>query len=201
VDASLVESIVNLMTFNLQLRNQGNGPEKGALFSPRRTPGAGMYLTKDGVYLIIMAQSDQHWPPLARLVGREDLAAHPDYAARNKRAVHGDEIHEWITPWVRSCSAEEVESLLDKSGIPFGRVQSLEDLLVNPHLKSRGTFMEYEHLGRVFPMIAPYPILSETPGTVRSLWPGIGEHNIEIYQNLLGFSMEDFEAFKAKGII
>ena len=201
VDASLVESIVNLMAFNLQLHNNGNAPEKGALFSPKRTPGAGMFLTKDGVNIIIMAQSDQHWPILARLIGRDDLAANPEYTVRNKRANHGDEICELITPWVRSQPIDEVESTLDSAGIPFGRVQSLEDLLVDPHLKARKCFMEYEHLGKLFPMMAPYPILSETPGSVRTLWPIIGQHNEEIYHHLLGFSMKELDTFRSEGAI
>jgi len=201
VDASLVESVISLMSFNLQLRNNGNPTEKGALFSPKRTPGAGMFLTREGIYIIIMAQSDQHWPFLARLIGRADLGENPEYAVRNKRAEHGDEIFELIAPWVRNQTLDEVEAALDKEGIPFGRVQTLEDLLVDPHLKSRGRFIEYEHLGKMFPMIAPYPILTETPGTVRSLWPSVGEHNEEIYQQLLGYSLEELEAFKKDGTI
>jgi formyl-CoA transferase len=201
VDASLVESIVNFRMLNLQLHNNGASPEKGALFSPKRTPGAGMFLTKDGINLIIMAQSDQHWPLMARLLGREDLATDPGYTVRNKRAEHGDEIYDLISPWARSLTVDEVESALDKAGIPFGRVQTLEDLLVDPHLKERGRFMEYEHMGKIFPMIAPYPLLSDTPGTVRSLWPSIGEHNEEIYQGLLGLSREELEALKEDGAI
>ena len=201
VDASLVESIVSLMAFNLQLRNNGNAPEKGALFSPKRTPGAGMFLTKDGFYIIIMAHSDQHWPIMARLIGREDLATDPDYTIRNKRANHGDEISDLMTPWVRMHTIDEVESILDKAGLPFGRVQSLEDLLCDPHLKARSRFMDYEYLGKMFPMIAPYPLLSETPGSIRTLWPTIGQHNEEIYYELLGFSLETLDALKNEGVI
>ncbi|MBN1382332.1 MAG: CoA transferase [Deltaproteobacteria bacterium] len=92
VDVSLVESIVSLMGFNLHLKNTGNPAKKGALFSPKRTPGAGMFLTRDGVYFIIMAQSDQHWPVMVRLMGRENLATNPEYSVRHRRAHHGDDI-------------------------------------------------------------------------------------------------------------
>jgi CoA:oxalate CoA-transferase len=201
VDVSLIESIICLMAFNLQLRNIGNAPGKGALFSPKRTPGAGMFLTKDGVNLIIMAHTDQHWPIMARLIGREDLASDPDYRVRHKRAKHGDEIAELIAPWVRQYMIDEVESILDRSGLPFGRVQSLEDLLIDPHLKARNRFLNYEYLGKMFPMIAPFPILSETPGAVRTLWPTIGQHNEEIYHQLLGYPLETLNTLKAEGVI
>jgi crotonobetainyl-CoA:carnitine CoA-transferase CaiB-like acyl-CoA transferase len=201
VDVSLVESVVSLMGFNLHLRNAGTPAPKGALFSPKRTPGAGMFLTKDGVYIIIMAQSDQHWPVIARLMGREDLATDPEYCVRHRRARHGDDIAALMTPWVRQYAIDEMESMLDRAGLPFGRVQSLEDLLADPQLKERNRFMEYEFMGKMFPMIAPFPLLSKTPGAVRSLSPAVGEHNEEIFYGLLGLSPEQLDALKAEEVI
>jgi crotonobetainyl-CoA:carnitine CoA-transferase CaiB-like acyl-CoA transferase len=201
VDASLVESIVFLMGFNLALHNAGRSPKKGEMFSPMRTPGAGMYLTKDGFYLVIMAQTDQHWPVLARLIGREDLAVDPDYKVRHKRSKHGVEISGLLESWVRNYTLDEVEAILDKAGLPFGRVQNLDDLLKDPHFAARGLFQYFDIQGKKLPLIAPYPLLSKTPGSVRSLWPSVGQHNIEIYQDLLDFSLEEIENFKDEGVI
>jgi len=201
VDASLVESIVFLMGFNLSLYNTGQAPEKGGLFSPTRTPGGGIFQTKDRGYIIIMAQSDQHWPLMARIIGREDLATAPGYTIRPQRAKHGVEIHDLMEAWVRTHTIDEVEAIVDKEGIPFGRVQSLEDMLKDPHLKVRGRFQNYEFQGKMLPMIAPYPVLSDTPGSVRTLYSTIGKYNEEIYHNLLGFSNEELSAFKSEGVI
>lgn len=201
VDASLVESIVFLMGLNLSFYNIGQDPGKGGLFSPTRTPGGGSFQTKDGIYIIIMAQSDQHWPIIARIIGREDLAADPDYKIRRDRSKHGVEINSMMEAWVRSHTIDEVESIMDEAGIPFGRVQTLEDMLKDPHLKARGRFQNFEFQGKMLPMIAPYPVLSDTPGSVRTLWPTIGQHNEEIYHDLLGFSVEELAAFKKEGAI
>jgi crotonobetainyl-CoA:carnitine CoA-transferase CaiB-like acyl-CoA transferase len=201
VDASLVESIVFLMGYNLSLYNIGQAPEKGGLFSPTRTPGGGIFQTKDGAYIIIMAQSDQHWPIMARVIGRDDLATAPGYTIRAQRANHGHEIHTLMEAWVRSRTMDEVETIVDKAGIPFGRVQTLEDLLRDPHLRARGRFQNFEFQGKMMPMIAPYPVLSDTPGSVRTLWSTLGEHNEEIYHNLLGFSLDELADFKSEGVI
>lgn len=201
VDASLVESIVFLMGFNFSLFNAGDSPEKGGMFSPTRTPGAGMFLTKDNVYLIIMAQSDQHWPILARLIGREQLLLDSEYGNRVARAKHGHEIAAMIDEWVSSKGINEIETILENSKIPFGRVQTLPELLKDPHLSARGRFQMYESEGKSHSMIAPYPILSETPGRIHSLWPAPGQHNEEIYHHFLGYSLEELDVFKAEGII
>jgi formyl-CoA transferase len=201
VDVSLVESIVFLMGLNLQLKNMGNPPEKGTLFSPKRTPGAGRFLTRDNLNIIIMAQSDQHWPIMARLLGREDLATDPDYIFRDRRAKHGNEIQELMVNWVSQYTINEVEAILERAGLPFGRVQSVDDLLEDPHLQARNRFFDYDFLGKTFKMIAPYPVLSETPGSVRNLWPTTAEHNEEIYSQLLKIPPETLETLKAEGVI
>ena len=45
------------------------------------------------------------------------------------------------------------------------------------------------------------PKLSETPGRVNWLGPDLGEHNREIYQNLLDFDDQEFERLNAEGIL
>jgi crotonobetainyl-CoA:carnitine CoA-transferase CaiB-like acyl-CoA transferase len=52
-------------------------------------------------------------------------------------------------------------------------------------------------------MIIPgiVPKLSETPGGVSWLGPDLGEHNQEIYQDLLDLSDEDRRSLKAENIL
>ena len=148
-----------------------------------------------------MAQADQHWPRLARLIGRADLAEHADYRKRAQRALHGPAIDAWVRAWVAERTLDEVERSLAEAGIPFGKVQSLADLLDDPHLNARNRFYEYDFRGALQKMIAPYPLLSETPGSIRSLWPELGEHNAEIYSELLGLAPDEIEALSRKQVI
>ena len=201
VDSSLVESVVFLMGYNLSLFLNGQISETDGLFGPRRTPGAGCFQAKDGDYIVIMAQTDQHWPVLAGIMGRDDLATATGYKTRREREKNGEEIQEIITAWVRTKNREEVEAIIDKAGIPFGRVQNTKDLLNDPHLKARERFIDLDFNGKVFPVVAPYPILSDTPGSIRIDWQKPGEHNEEIYHNILGYSYDELEALKNEGVI
>jgi formyl-CoA transferase len=45
------------------------------------------------------------------------------------------------------------------------------------------------------------PHLSETPGRVGKFSLGLGEHNEEVYQGLLGMSQAELAALKADGVI
>jgi len=201
VDSSLVESVVFLMGYNLSLFLNGQISETDGLFSPRRTPGAGCFQAKDGSYIVIMAQTDQHWPVLAGIMGRNDLATATGYKTRREREKNGEEIQDIIAAWVRTKNREEVEAIIDKAGIPFGRVQNTKDLLNDPHLKARERFIDLDFNGKVFPVVAPYPILSDTPGSIRIDWQKPGEHNEEVYHNILGYSYDELEALKNEGVI
>ena len=50
-------------------------------------------------------------------------------------------------------------------------------------------------------MQAPCPRLSASPGSVRSLGPEHGEHNDEIFGDLLGLSPDDLRRLRDDGII
>lgn len=118
VDASLMESIVFFMSMNLSLYNTGQPSAKGAVFSPQRTPGAGTFLTSDGIYIVIMAQNNQHWPLMAKIIGREELTTAPGYSTRADRGIkHGDEIQDMIQAWVGLHTIDEVEAIVDKASI------------------------------------------------------------------------------------
>lgn len=202
VDASLMESIVFFMSMNLSLLNSGQPAAKGALFGPKRTPAAGTFLTSDGVYIVIMAQADQHWPLFAKIIGREELGTAEGYTTRADRSKRGEEIESMIQAWVKLHTIDEVEALVDKAGIPYGRVLTLEDLIRDPHLKARGRVVDTEHDGKKMPVFAPYPVLSGTPGLIRTSWPQEpGQHNEEVYCGLLRMSKEELITLKSEGVI
>ena len=202
VDASLMESIVFFMNMNFSMYNTGQPAGKGAAFSPERTPGAGTFLTSDGVYIVIMALTDPHWAILTKLIGREELATAPGYTTRAERGKHGLEIVDIIQEWVGVHTIDKVEKIIDEAGIPYGRVQTLEDLMKDPHLRGRGRIIDIDHNGKKMPAIAPYPVLSETPGRLWKSWPRRpGEHNEEIYSGILGFSHDELETLRNEAVI
>jgi crotonobetainyl-CoA:carnitine CoA-transferase CaiB-like acyl-CoA transferase len=45
------------------------------------------------------------------------------------------------------------------------------------------------------------PRLSDTPGRVNWLGPRLGEHNVEVYQTLLGLSDDDLSRLADEGVI
>ncbi|MFC1820930.1 CoA transferase, partial [Thermodesulfobacteriota bacterium] len=201
VESTLMESVVFLMGLNLAFYVGGKPVEKGGLFGLSRTSGAGRFVTKDNVYIIIMAQMDNFWRIMARLIGREDLDDTPGYRTRDERAQRAQEIEDLMQAWVIQHTIDEVEAIMEELGIPYGRIQTIPEVLEDPHLNARGRFQEINAYGDLLKLLSPYPILSETPGSIRTVWPRPGQHNKEIYGDILGFSQTELDKMKNEGII
>lgn len=201
VDASLVDSIVSLLNGSLISVARGEPQLRGQERWWRSLPGGGWFRAKDGVWVTIMAQGDPAWPRMAAAMGRPELGSDPGYAKRKDRSEKGKEIHDMMQAWASTKTGAEIEELLEHSGVPFGRVQTLQEVLKDPNLKARGMFKEVDFDGEKLPLFGPYPELSETPGSFRTGSPQLGAHNEEIYCGLMGFSIEEFNALKQDGII
>jgi formyl-CoA transferase len=164
-------------------------------------PGSGTFLTKDSHYIVIMASLPQHFPRIAQLIGREELATVTGYRTRPERDEHIEEITAAIQGWIGTQTISFVEEAMEKLGIPFGRIQTIEELLKDPHLIFRNRIAELDLDGEKKTVMAPYPILSDTPGTIRTSCSKTGEHNEEVYGTLLGFSKNRLAALKTEGVI
>lgn len=66
------------------------------------------------------------------------------------------------------------------------------------HIPMSGRFSDPDYGG--YPMHAPVPRMSKTPGRVRWLGPRLGAHNSEVLE-ALGLKAEDIEQLKSKGVI
>lgn len=201
VEASLVDSIVHLLAGSLIDHFKGNPPRKGEAWFWEKLPGAGWFKSKDGRWIVIMAQTK--WAQIAPILGRPDLVDAPGYRSREERSRNSVAIHDIMEQWTSAKTLDEIEDMLEKGNIPFGRVQDLSEVLNDPGLRARGMFKDVNIDGEeeVIPLFGPYPQLSETPGSYRTPAPRIGEHNEEIYCGIMGFSKEELSQLKDEGII
>ena len=99
-------------------------------------------------------------------------------------------------------SYEEWEAIFLPQGIPFGAINNLAQVVAHPQVQARGTLVEMQHprAGKVKMVGVPIR-LSETPGSVRTPSPMLGEHTTEVLRDLLGMSPEALAALREQGVI
>jgi crotonobetainyl-CoA:carnitine CoA-transferase CaiB-like acyl-CoA transferase len=162
-----------------------------------------LYQCKDG-YVFIATIMNSLWRRLARVIGHEELVDDPDLQTDFQRYENRDRIDPLVTEWVAGHTVAEVLEKLEKARIPCGPVRGLDEVVDDPHIRSEKMIeyvdMEEQGLERM-PISGVTARLSKTPGRITSRAPRVGEHNEEIYQDLLGHSTATLDDFKERELI
>lgn len=202
VDVSLYESMFRMMEFLITDYDQtGNIKERSPGLSGHSAP-AGNFLTKDGHWIILVTSSDKTFERLAKVMNREDMLTDERYHTNSIRLTRFDEVNGIVSDWVKTKTKDELQQLLDESGVPMSSIYSIKDIFEDPQYKARENIVEVEHprLGKVkIPGVVPK--FSETPGSIRQIAPELGEHNEEILKNLLELDEGTIASLKEKKVI
>ncbi|MEM7356079.1 MAG: CoA transferase, partial [Acidobacteriota bacterium] len=138
---------------------------------------------------------------LMQTAGRPDLADDPRLASNDGRVQHQDEVDEALAQWTATLTLEDVLAQLDEAKVPAGPINSVVEMVNDPHFQARGLFEEVEVGGRPLKVPAIAPKLSQTPGRTDWAGPDLGAHNQEIFEGFLGLSAEEVETLRRDEVI
>jgi formyl-CoA transferase len=202
VDASIYESVLNLMESMLpEWHVGGYQRERTGTTLPNVSP-SNVYPTKDGEDVLIAANQDTVFGRLAALMNRPDLAADERYATHSARGEFMEPLDAEIAEWSRTLGADELLDALHQAGVPAGRIYKAKDMFADPHFAAREAIVTVPdaELGDL-PMQSVFPKLSATPGRVRATGPALGSSNDDIYRGLLGLGDDELGRLSAAGVI
>ncbi|PKB13462.1 formyl-CoA transferase [Novosphingobium kunmingense] len=202
IDAALYESVLQVMEGLVPEYDHNDFiRERSGSILPGIAP-SNVYICKDGEYMI-GANKDSLWKRLSSAMGRPELADDPRYATHLARGANQSELDALISAWTATLTVDDVDALMTEHSIPGGRVYRAPEMLADPHFKAREAIIEVE-TQRFGPlkMQGAFPKLSVTPGSVRRPAPAIpGQHNAEVYGELLGLDAAELERLAASGTI
>jgi len=160
------------------------------------------YPTSDGDYVVIGANADTVFARFARAIGHPEWAESERYATHNTRGENQEELDERISAWTREHAAEEVLEAMREASVPAGKLFTAKDMVEDPHYEARENVVTVEdpEIGP-FPMQNVVPRLTETPGKVRWAGPALGQHNDEVYGELLKLSEEEQTGLRERGVV
>jgi len=203
LDVSMMDSLTSLMFMeNLEeaimygepLR-QGNNSRGGPM---------GLYHTKDGDITLTVASDDQ-WRRLAIALDAQNLTEDPRFATFIERNRNVTEARGEVQDRLSCLTQDEAIELLEKNKVPCGLVRTVPEIIDDPHFWDRGTLqpMRSSAFDEPVPGIASgFPVnfsggrLPKPQGA-----PLLGEHNGEIYCDVLGLSHDDLIEYQEEGIV
>jgi succinyl-CoA---D-citramalate CoA-transferase len=202
VDVGIYEAVLALMESTIpEYALAGHVRGRTGAILPFVAP-SNTYPTSDGDYVVIGANADTVFARFAKAIGHPEWAESERYATHNARGENQEELDERISAWTKEHAAEEVLKTMREASVPAGKLFTAKDMVEDPHYKARENVVTVEdpEMGP-FPMQNVVPRLTETPGKVRWTGPALGQHNDEVFGELLKLSEEEQSGLRERGIV
>lgn len=160
------------------------------------------FRTSDGRYLILTVSADAGFQRLAMAMGRTDWLADPRFATHAGRWDHVDELNAVLAKWIEEQPVDHLCARLDEAKLAYSFIFNIEDIMKDPHYAARGTIASVpdKDIGPVR-MAGVVPRFSGTPQKDIECAPDLGQHNQEVYGELLGLSETRVAELTEAGIL
>lgn len=201
IDAALYESVMQVMeSLIAEYDVSGIVRERAGSILPGIAP-SNVYPCADGEFLI-GANGDAIFARLCEAMGQPDLARDPRFATHIARGENQRLLDDLISDWTRTLTVDALEQAMIAYSVPAGRIYRAADMIADPHVQARGAITAVPHpeFGAVR-MQNCFPLLSDTPSSIRSPAPATpGQDNAEIYGEL-GIAPDELMALTKQGVI
>ena len=163
-----------------------------------------LYECADG-YIAVTAAAPAGAAALFAAVGKPELGQDPRFAQGAARAQNYRALTAEIEDWTRTVSVAEAVQTLQRAGVPCAEVRTPGEAIRDPLALARGDTVPLKHpkFGDFvdIPVTGvPIHFANATVGFDRPA-PAPGEHNAQIYGDLLGYSAERLADLQRQGVI
>ncbi len=179
----------------------GENRERAGNYYPGVVP-AEQFETSDRHHLIINATTQRPFERLCEAIGQPELVQDPRFTPREALVANAHAIHDIIRPWVAERTLEENLRILDEYAVPCTKVYATSDIVADPQYEAREQVLTIEAPDGT-PLLQPgiVPRLTDTPGSVSRRAPNPGEHNDEVFGELLGVPSDELDRLRNEGAI
>lgn len=213
IDVSILEALVG-HTHQISRRlpyaySEAAAPGQCRAASQEGVPGVppsdgyarGTHRSKDG-HVTFLPLGARMWPGIVDMMGMPELLEDPRFSTMEARREHRDDWDSIFLPWMLEHTSYEVFAAGQAAGLPVAPVLTPPQVMEDPHFRERQYFVELDHreAGRhTYPGV-PFK-LSRSPGRIEAAAPLLGEHNQQVFGELLGLSSQELSHLRSAGII
>ena len=202
IDVSQLESAImtigeHLLGFQMNGSRAENLGNRHPVYAPHGAyPCAG-----EDEWITIAVADDAEWQRMCAAMDTPQLAEHSDYCDILTRHRNHDALDALISQWTHDKPAADVMSMLQGAGVSAAPVMTGEAIFNNPQYQERGLleFVDHPSCGPYFMPGAAWK-MSATPPEVRWHAPLLGEHNEQVFGELLGMDADTIAALEADGV-
>ena len=200
VDISMLDGVISLLSYHASIylttgaesKRVGN---RHATIAPYDT-----FAASDGELFLAVGNDDQ-FQRYCRAAGLTHLLADDRFATNPSRVRNESTLKQLLEPVMRARTRTEWIRDLTAAGVPCGAVKSVPEALSDPQVSARHMIEAVEHavLGPMKVLGTPIK-LSDTPASVRSAPPTLGQHTDALLAEL-GLSAADIVGLRGRAVI
>jgi crotonobetainyl-CoA:carnitine CoA-transferase CaiB-like acyl-CoA transferase len=184
VDVGLLDGMVSTLTYHaLIYLTTGRSPKRAGTRHPSIVPYES-FEAKDG-FVNIAVTNQKQWENFCQVCGFPEIAQDPRFAEMKARLANYGELRPMIERVISKMTRAEVFAAMSEVGIPAGPINSVGEIMEDPHIHAREMVQQLIHPDYGPLKVLGIPIkLSDTPGVVENAPPKFGEHNREVLRSL-----------------
>jgi crotonobetainyl-CoA:carnitine CoA-transferase CaiB-like acyl-CoA transferase len=169
-------------------------PGYARILTPDRRP----YETKDG-YVCALIYNDKQWKAFCDIIGKPQVMARPEFATQEARSQNYRTAYAMVAEEMKQRSTAFWLEALERGDIPVQRMNTLDDIVADPHLHEIGYLQLVDHPseGRLRMLAVPSEWSESKPEYQRHA-PRLGEHTREVLREA-GFSVQQIQEMIASG--
>jgi len=173
---------------------QHGEPGYARILTPDRRP----YQTKDG-YVCALIYNDKQWRAFAQIIGRPEIMSQPQFATQEARSQNYRTAYAMVAEEMKTRTTAFWIEALERGDIPVQRMNTLDDIVADPHLNAIGYLRVVDHPseGKIRVLAVPSE-WSESKPEYRRHAPRLGEHTREVLREA-GFSVQQIQEMIANG--
>jgi len=200
VDLPLLDPLfVMLGPYAAHYRLTGRAKERMGSRSANSAP-RNVYRCKDGKYVSLVASIQKMAERLLRAIGRDDLVTDPRFSTNAARVRNAEALDAIIGAFIAQRTQAENVEFFERAEVTVGPIYDIAQIMEDPHVAARALVADYPDpdMGD-YPMYHVVPRLGDTPGSIRTTAPRLGEHNRELLREI-GVDGARYDALLAAGI-
>ncbi|HZP92729.1 MAG TPA: CaiB/BaiF CoA-transferase family protein [Burkholderiales bacterium] len=156
-----------------------------------------VFACRDG-FVIVAAGNDGQFAKLCEVGGRPALAADARFSTNSARVRNRKTLVPLLEEMFASKRVAWWSEKLGAAGVPCAPINSMDRVFEDPQVKHRGMRVEVPHpLAGSMAMTASPLRLSATPPVYERPPPLLGQHQEEVFRELLGIEADEIERLKA----
>ncbi|MBL1110818.1 CoA transferase [Streptomyces sp. 110] len=175
-------------------------PVRSGTEHPGRVPSAA-FQSADGGWLHISA-GDQHWLPLCRVLGLEELSADEALRSNAGRLAGRARVMEALREAIAGREHGPLVEALRAAEVPVGKMNTVREVFDDPHMLARGVVGSFDHPTEgVFPALRTPLRVSNAGSPEISTPPLLGADTESILKENLGLGEAEIAELRTTGVI